>query len=821
MSKLFKRPSAKVLLVHGCLLLAAFQFAACSSRQERAENYYKSGVSYLEKHEYAKARVELKNALQLKGDMVQAWRALAQVDEHEKQWSAVAGSLKRIVELDPKDAESRLRLARLYLLGGAVDNALTTVNAAVALEPKNASALALKAAVLFRLKDVDGATREAEHALKIDPGNAGASVVLASRDVSKKDYDSALKVLDGVKSEQKNGLGVVLLKVNIFNRIGKLDEVEALMRRLIKQYPKQVTFQTQLIRFYVAHKRFDDAVKELRAVIEANPKDLNAEFQLVNLLARIKGPDEARAELVSRIKAGGRVLPYQLALARFDYLRGKDADGVKMLDDIISSSRTPEDVLAAKVTLADLYMTRNNSAAAEPLVKEILVADSRNIDGLRLRAAIRFNRGQYDEAIEDLRQALNDQPKSAQLLASLGAVYERSGKIELASDAYLEATKASAYDPRYGLKYVAFLRRRGLNTQAANVLAEVASRNPNSRAVLSALAKEKLTQKDWAGAHAIADQIRKLGEERDALLADQIQGAAFGGEEKYSDSLAALQNVYDAVPQAVQPMVSMVTTYMRAKQPEKAEEFLQAALKKNPDNAEALVLMGTLRLVGKKPDEAATYFKSAIEKKPKSAVGYRALADLYARQGKLDEALETTRAGLKEQPKSFTLGLALAGLLEAKQEYEPAIAEYERILKDQPGSLVVINNLASLLADHRTDKASLDKAELLAVSLKKVDIPQFKDTLGWITYRRGDYPAAVKLLEEAESKLSKLPLVSYHLGVAYLAVNENKKAMDQFKNAQELAPNDAKLKAMIDAAIKAHQDKKQGKQPEANGSGPG
>ena len=181
----------------------------------------------------------------------------------------------------------------------------------------------------------------------------------------------------------------------------------------------------------------------------------------------------------------------------------------------------------------------------------------------------------------------------------------------------------------------------------------------------------------------------------------------------------------------------------------------------------------------------------------------------------------TARSGLKEQPESVALGLALAGLLEAKQEYEPAIAEYERILKDQPGSLVVINNLASLLSDHHTDKASLEKAASLAVSLKKVDVPQFKDTLGWIAYRRGDYPTAVKLLEEAAAKLSKLPLVSYHLGVAYLAIDENQKVLDQFKKVQELAPNNVEFKAMIDAAKKSQQDKKEGKQPGTNGRGPG
>jgi tetratricopeptide (TPR) repeat protein len=135
--------------------------------------------------------------------------------------------------------------------------------------------------------------------------------------------------------------------------------------------------------------------------------------------------------------------------------------------------------------------------------------------------------------------------------------------------------------------------------------------------------------------------------------------------------------------------------------------------------------------------------------------------------------------------------------------------------------LIVANNLASLLADHRTDKASLEKAESLALSLKKSDVPQFKDTLGWITYRRGDYPAAVKLLEEAADKLSKLPLVSYHLGMAYLAVDENQKAMEQFKKARDLAPNDAELKTKIDAAIKGHQDKKKGEQSGTNNRSPG
>jgi Tfp pilus assembly protein PilF len=180
---------------------------------------------------------------------------------------------------------------------------------------------------------------------------------------------------------------------------------------------------------------------------------------------------------------------------------------------------------------------------------------------------------------------------------------------------------------------------------------------------------------------------------------------------------------------------------------------------------------------------------------------------LYAFQKKYDDALNVVRAGIEQQPKSFDLHLTLAGLLEAKGEFEPAIAEYESLLKDQSGSMIIANNLASLLADHRTDKASLDRASALATILAKSDIPQFKDTIGWVAYQRGDYNAAVPLLEDAVARLGNNPLVHYHLGMTYLAVRQNAKATEQFKIARDQAPNDADLKTKIDAAVKSYSEK--------------
>ena len=808
MSRIFNKSTFKAVLIQACLILSALQLAACSSREERAKNYYEHGMSYLAKQDYVKARIELRNALQLNTNMLDAWRGLAKIDEHDRNAAALAESLRRIVELDAKDVDARQQLAKIYLLSGRFDTALKLSNEAAEIDPQNAGVLALKAAVLFKLKDTDGATRTAQNALAIDPGNSDASVVLAGIQISQGDSKGALQTLTNVASAHENDLAVIFLKINVLNRLGNLEQVETLLRQLVVLYPKERAFRAQLIRFYVAHKREADAEKEMRAFVAANPADTSAELDLVNFLNAIKGPAAAHAELVARINAGGPVFPYQIALAKLDFAQGNVTDSTKLLEKLISGSSSSDDIITARTTLAEIYLNRNDVAAAEPLISEILRADSRNNNGLRLRANIHIRRGEIDDAIADLRSALNDQPRSPELLATLALAYERSGSIELADKAFFDATKASGFAPAFGLNYVAFLERRGSTAQAENVLTELASRNPNSIPILTALARVKLARQDWVGAHAVADSIRRLSDKSD--LADQINGLAFSGQKKFVDSLAALQNVYDANPGAVQPMAALVNVYIQAQQIDKAEAFLQSVLKANPRNAEALVLLGSIQFLKNDPNKAVASYEDAIRQQPNDIIGYRALTDLYVKQKKFDDAVKIIQTGLKQQPKSFALHLSLTGVLEAKGDYEAAIAEYESMLKDQPDSMIVINNLASLLADHRSDKASLERASSLAAVLTKSQIPQFKDTLGWIAYRRGEYVNAISLLQDAVTKLPNYALVHYHLGMSYRAAGQDANASEQFKKARELAPNDAELKAKIDAALKSTSEKVKG-----------
>lgn len=781
------------------LVVPVALLGACGSPEQNAQKHYESGIALIEKKDDQAARKELLDALKYKTDKVEVWRALAGINERTKS-SSLFNDLRRIVELDPNDLDARLKLARIMLNGGAADAALKVIDAVNEGDKPRADLHALRAVILLRTNDSVGAVREAQRAYAIEPTNVDAVSILASKRLSDGDADGALKLLETITVEPKDETRISLLKMQIYGRKGDLPKAEAQLRKLIAANPKEATYQTQLIQLLVSQRRFDEAEKEFRARANANPTDIKAGLDLVRFLNIAKGPDVARSELEARIKAGGDVFDYQMALAELNFAQNKVDDATQSLQSLANAAPTPANKIKAQLKLAEMYVSKANITAAEPLISDIIGKDRRNAGALKLRAAISIDKGQIDSAIADLREALNDQSKSPELLALLAVAYERDGKNELADRQYADAMKSSGSSPEIALRYVAFLQRRGDISRAEDVLTEVAGRNANNVQVLSSLAQIRLSRKNWTGALAMADAVGRLNDGR--VIADQIRASAFAGQNKVDESIAALENAHRTAPDAVQPVVSLVSAYLRQGKPDKAMALLQEVNKKFPSNSQILVLMGQAALSQKKTDEALQHFKAAVAQQPKDPLGYGALSDLYIRDKNYDAAGSVIQSALKELPDNVNLKLSYAGLQILKGNHDAAISQYEAILKDNPNAQVAINNLVSLLLDYRSDKASLDRALALADTLKGSNVPQFQDTFGWAQYRRGDYSGAISTLEGAAAKLPDLAAVHYHLGMSYEAAGQPDKAAERLKKALSLEPDGTALKESIRSAIK-------------------
>jgi cellulose synthase operon protein C len=791
-------PASRIARAIVLVLLPLIAIAGCSSPEQTAQKHYESGMALIEKKDDLEARKELLKAVKYKSDKVEVWRALAGIDERTKATSLVL-DLRRIIELDPNDLDTRLRLARIMVGSGAAEAALRVVDAAKEERP-SAALHALRAQILLRTNDSAGAIREAERAFEIDPGNVDAVSLLASKKLAEGDPDGALKLLVSITPDPKDEIQILLQKLQIYARKGNLKETENLLRKVISLNPKETAYQAQLIQLLISQRRFDEAEKEFRSKIAANQSDSKAVLDLVRFLNLVKGPEVARSELEARIKAGGDVFDFQMALAELDFIQNKMADAVQALQTLVNTASAPDRKLAALVKLAEMYVSKAKITDAEPLIAEIIAKDRRNAAALRLRAAINIDKGQIDSAISDLREALNDQPKSTEHLMLLAAAYERGGKNELADRQFVDALKASGSNPNVALRYVAFLQRRGDAARAEEILIEVSNRNPADLQVLSSLAQIQLSRQNWAGALTLADTIGRLNDGR--ALADQVRASALAGQNKIEESISALEDARKAAPNALQPVVSLASAYVRQGRPEKAVLLLQEINKQYPTNAQVLVLLGQTRIAQKKDEEASQSFKEAVARQPKDPMGYIALADLYIRQKKYDAAGNTLQAALKEIPENVNTRLSYASLQILKGDHNAAIAQYEAILKDQPTSLVAINNLVSLVLDYRTDKASLDRAFALSDALKNSSVPQFQDTLGWAQYRRGDFKDAVATLEGALAKAPDLAAIRYHLGMSYAAVGQPDRSIEELKKALALEPEGTALKATIGAALK-------------------
>lgn len=779
-------------------LVCLVALSACSSPEQKAQAHLESGQELLESKELAKARLEFLNAVKLNEKLTGGWLGLARIADLNQKFAVSAGYLEKALELDPEQAEARLKLARIQLAGNDFQQALENANKVDALKPDNTDVMALRSTILLRLNDREGARASAERALALNPDNSEAHAVLAADRLADGDSKGALLFIDrGLATDPKN-IGLVIFRMGIFEKAGDLSEVELMMRKLVELSPQSKQFRKALVGLLTSLKREAEAETEMRALIALDPSDTLTALDLVKLVQSLKGDAAARTTLEGLIKENPESIDYRLSLALFDAANKNNDGALATLEKIVSEDKVAENVHKAKVMMARILLRTGQVDRATTLVEQVIAADSKNVDGLELRASLKLRNNDVDGAIIDLREALSQQPKSATLLRSMANALELQGTADLAQESFNQAVRAVDYEPGISIEFADFLVRHAKIKQAESVLANAVTKRPNNVQLLTMLGRLRLRMQDWVGAQAAAEALEKVAANTPA--GQQILGSALFGQQKFSESISAFQRSYEAASQAAPPMFSLVTAYVRSGKIDDAKKFLESVLAANPNNADALVLSGSISKFQNKPEEAEAQYRLAIKLQPENAIGHKALAELYIRRGKVDEALSVLLTARKQLPQDFSIGMLLAAVHQAQDDEEATLSVYEELLKAYPKSPAVLNDLAGLLTERRTDPASLERAAKLATELERFNVPIFKDTLGWIAYRQGNFKLAAEHLEAAAKELPKLAIVHYHLGVVYLSMDRKDDARESFTKASDLAGSDASLKARIDEA---------------------
>src|SRR5438874_5349065 len=600
----------------------------------------------------------------------------------------------------------------------------------------------------------------------------------------------------------------------------------AFLLKAVELAPNNIDNHLKLARVYLAVGRAADARKEAMTVLEKapdtgealfvlvdtaqKPEDLaaaeqklqefphhdNADYYLASAGIAGKKADIAEAEAaVQRAAAADPNLPAVHSALGTLYLVKKDVEKAGAEFEKAATLSPPRST--EKLKFAQFKVQTGALAEAKAFLEKITKQTPDLLPAWSIRAKIANSEKKYDEALQLLQNVLSRDPENldARLVQAESWVSKRETKKAVDSLEELDRTYPNAPIIKYALAR-SYLANNSPN-QAMGELDETVRLNPgfvdalllrselqlrhgNAQAAVEPLQAVLKARPDLAAAPwLLAEAYRILGrfDEAAALIREQIKkspnaaasyfllGAILKLQNKPLEARQAFEKAAELAPENPSSLEQLVNLDIDAKAYEAAHQRVNQWQQKQSNSAAAYYLQGKLYVAEGKFDVAQTALLKAIDLDPNFSRAYELLVPIFSRANKLPEALKEMNAVLAKKPNDVR-ALLLAGFIyDAMKDYNKARDSYEKLLTVDPNSALALNNLAFIYAEKLND---LNRAAGLAQKARSIapTNPSVLDTLGWITYKQGDYKQAADLLRESVAKSPDNPEIQFHFGMA-------------------------------------------------------
>ncbi|WP_320239782.1 tetratricopeptide repeat protein [Cognatiyoonia sp. IB215182] len=770
---------------------------ACKTSEEKADDFYQSGLTLLEAGDLDRAAIEFLNVFQHDGFHQDARRQLADIRMAQGEIGAAYGQYLRLIEQYPDTPDVRLILARTAIDINNWDEVRRHGDAAFRLVPDDPTAQALQTALTYRDATFanDAATQKnaAQRAyalLAADQNNEVARRVVIDDLLRSETPLDAMPEIDRALQIDPESYAYHTIRLRLLMQVGDTPGIRQQLERMVTLYPEDDDLTNTLVSWLLSQEDFDGAEIYLRELAGDVTGPAEGHIAVVQLIQGAKGSGAAKEEL-DRLATANTGTPnadiYRslAAVIRFD--EGAQDDAIATFADILETAPASDQTRRIRNTYARLLIALEDIDGARNQVDTILDQDQSNVDALKLRAAWAIEDDRADQAILDLRMALGQQPRDAEILTLMADAHEREGSLALAGERLSLAFDISGAAPDTALRYANFLMREGRSVAARNVLTDARAANPGNVPVMAALARILLSKGAWVEAQSIVNTLRSIESQSAQEAATSLQAALLLGQNRVDDSLAFLQGEIDQGNADITAITQVVQIHLRSGNVDSARAYLDQALADYPDDRTLLMLDASLHAMAGAFDRAEVLFRDMIAATPTAEAPVLRLYNLLIATDQAETASALIDEALVAQPNSLNLRWIRAGELEAQGNIDGAIALYEEMYSVNSSAVTIANNLASLIATHRNDDESIARAATIAKRLRELDLPPFQDTYGWIAYRQNQFDEALTYLKPAAEGLPDDPLVQYHLGMTYAALGEQEKAIAQLHNALVLA----------------------------------
>jgi tetratricopeptide (TPR) repeat protein len=709
--------------------LAAVLSASCSKDEPTKEELLSHAEAAFAAGQYDKAEMDYRKVLSRAPEDLAALRQLGIIYVEQGQITQAYPLLKKGAELQPDDPEIQLNLGLLYFAGRDYMQARDAASQVLEKQPDNGQALLLFADASQTPDDVEDARKRIQSLREKDQDRAG--------------YHLALGALDLRQNEQARA--------------------ESEFKRAVNLDPKSTEAHAALGSLYWSRNDLKEANQAFKMAVDLAPPRS----------------------------------PVRLRYADFLLKTGANAEAKKLLEE---TNQKHPDYLPPRVLLMKMACAEHQDDDCVARVKNVLSQDSINYDALYQDGISNLAKGDAVGAIRDfeyLSKAYRQNPLVRYQLALAYLLYSKNSKdlsdenrrnaVDAAESRLNEAVGLAPRFDQAAMLLAELKIRKGNPAAAVELLEPLTKERPQTAQAQYLLATAYLAQQKSDQALAVYRKMTELfpNDPQPSFLI----GSVLLGQGKQADARNAFEKSNEISPDYLPAVERLVDLDIADKQYAPAMDRVQKLIDKDPKLASLWGLRAKIYLAQQDFAHAEPDLLKAIELDPKLEVAYQLLAQLYVASNRQEEAIAKLTAFVENNKGAPAVPALtqLATIQERLKHFDAARDAYEKVLTVAPNVPLALNNLAILYSDHF---GQLDKAYDLAKKAKEAaNDPHIADTLGWISFKRGDYSGALPLLQESAAKLPNLLEIQFHLGMTYYMLGEEGPARDALQKAVD-APAD-------------------------------
>jgi predicted Zn-dependent protease len=406
---------------------------------------------------------------------------LIDIYQQSNEWQKAADVLQPLINDDPANIELQRQQAFFFLRAGQSEKARASFKSLLEADPKDTRSQFFLAESLNDLEHYDEAEKIFRTLLEKGGDDPEVLSSLGTAQLGQKKWDDAAKTFTSLLAVKDipEGLGVVAKTQLAYIELqkGNLASAADMARPLLVFHDK---LNTQAVNIALdamrKQKRYTDAVALLQPIVDkfGNEPWVNARY--IEMLARAGEKDRARVAAATQTKYGTR----NVIAAAEAYIAVEDfPSAIGIVRDALRSK--PDDV-DLQFQLGSAYERSGDRANAEKAFQEILAKHPDHAQTLNYLGYMWAEQGtNLERAADMLNRAVTQEPRNGAFIDSLGWVYYRQGKLDLAEKFLTDATKLLPRDATVAEHLGDVLVRRGDYNRALTVYRQALLLDPEAK----------------------------------------------------------------------------------------------------------------------------------------------------------------------------------------------------------------------------------------------------------------------------------------------------------------------------------------------------